>query len=626
MRRITGRCENTAFFVFDMERHFLELLSPARDLSCGIAAIDHGADAVYIGAPMFGARKAAANTLEDIKALTDYAHLYGARVFCALNTLLHDSEIQQAVKIAWQLYEIGVDALIIQDMGLLECNMPPIELHASTQMDNRNGEKVSFLEKIGFQQVVLARELTKEQIKNIANNTNVRLECFIHGALCVSYSGRCFMSQCINGRSANRGECGQPCRLAYNLKDNQGNVMDKAKHLLSLRDFNLSENLEDLIDAGTSTFKIEGRLKDKNYVANITLHYRRLIDEIISRRPEFKRSSSGITKALFEPCPEKSFNRGFTSYFFNGRQRSISQPLTPKSFGEHIGKAIKVQRNSFEIDSNVQINNGDGLCFINSRGEFEGFNVNRTEGKRIFPRKMGNLIEGTTIFRNADVRFEALLDRGATKRIIDINMLFDYTANGLFTLTITDCDGLTTLLSRALPHETANNISAAEGNLIRQLSKLGATIYECQSVTIGEGAKGLFIVSSELNAMRREAIDLHSQRRQEHFKAKEYTMTKCSTPYITSELEMCDNVINEKAKAFYERHGATTKQWGYERHGNYKGAVVMTTRHCIMHERGMCLKENAKYRNLLPLHLVNDREEYELSFNCKACEMIISKL
>lgn len=626
MRRITGRCENTAFFVFDMERHFLELLSPARDLECGIVAIDHGADAVYIGAPMFGARKAAANTLEDIEKLVDYAHQYGVRIFCALNTLLYDNEIEQAVKIAWQLYEIGVDALIIQDMGLLECDMPPIELHASTQMDNRCVEKVKFLQDIGFKQVVLARELTKEQITNISRETDVRLECFIHGALCVSYSGQCFMSQCLGGRSANRGECGQPCRRAYNLKDKDGNTIERGRHLLSLRDFNLTDHIEDLIDAGASTFKIEGRLKDKNYVANITLHYRRVLDEIIARRPEYQRSSSGTTKAVFEPSPQKSFNRGFTTYFFNGRQRSISQPLTPKSFGEQLGKVVKVQRNSFELDSDIQISNGDGLCFINKKEEFEGFNVNRVEGRQIFPRRIGGLTEGVMIYRNADVRFEALLERGATKRVIEINIHFDCSDDGIFAITITDHDGITTSLSRALPHETANNINSAESNLIRQLSKLGATIYECYNVTIGERAKGLFIISSELNAMRRDATELHTQRRQEHFKAKEYTMPTCSTPYMRNELDMCDNVINEKAKAFYERHGATTKQWGYERHGNYKGAVVMTTRHCIMHERGMCLKENAKYRNLLPLHLVNDREEYELSFNCKACEMIISKL
>lgn len=609
-----------------MKRQQLELLSPARDLECAIAAIDHGADAVYIGAPMFGARKAAANTIDDIQKLVNYAHQYGVRIFCALNTLLYDNEIEQAVKLAWQLYEIGVDALIIQDMGLLECDMPPIELHASTQMDNRSVEKVKFLQNVGFKQVVLARELSKEQITAIARETDVRLECFIHGALCVSYSGQCFMSQCLGGRSANRGECGQPCRRAYDLKDKDGNVLERGRHLLSLRDFNLTNHIEELIDAGASTFKIEGRLKDKNYVANITMHYRRVLDEIIARRPDLCRSSSGITKAVFDPTPEKSFNRGFTTYFFNGRERNIWQPLTPKSFGEPLGRAVKVRPTSFEIEGNAVVSNGDGLCFINKKGEFEGFNVNRAEGRQIFPRRMGGLTEGTMIYRNADVRFEALLERNATRRTINITISFDRKEDDTFIMTISDSDGITSTWEKHLPYERANNVSSAANNLTRQLAKMGATIYECDGVTLGESAKECFIVSAELNAMRREATDNHTSLRREHFKAEEYRAERNTTPYITSTISMSGNVINNKAKAFYQRHGAEVTQWGYERQGNYKGAVVMTTRHCIMHEKGMCLKENAKNKKILPLYLVNEREQYELTFDCKACEMNITKL
>lgn len=609
-----------------MERNVLELLSPARDLECGIAAINSGADAVYIGAPMYGARKAAANSFEDIQELTDYAHLFGARVFCALNTLLFDNEIEEAVKIAWRLYEIGVDALIVQDAGLLECDMPPIELHASTQMDNRSVEKVRFLQDVGFQQVVLARELTKEQIRQIASQTNVRLECFIHGALCVSYSGQCYMSQCINGRSANRGECGQPCRLAYDLTDSQGNVLEKGKHLLSLRDFNLTSQIEELIDAGASTFKIEGRLKDKGYVANITLHYRRVLDEILARHPDLKRSSSGVVTSKYTAVPEKSFNRGFTSYFFNGRQKEISQPLTPKSFGEPLGRARNVKKGSFEIEGAPKVNNGDGLCFINRHGVFEGFNVNKCEGGSIFPRRMGQLTNGTMVYRNSDVAFDALIEQNPPKRSIGIDLYFDRTDENCFSLTLTDEDGLTSTFSTTLPCQQANNIEAAEANVIKQLSKVGTTIYHCSNVQISDSVRGCFFVSADLNALRRNALEQHNEMRKSHFKPKETARTTSDTPYIAKCLNMNGNVINNKAKAFYERHGATVDQWGYERQSNYKGVRVMTTRHCLMHERGMCLKHNAQYRNLLPLHLQNDKDHYEVSFDCKACEMIITKL
>src|SRR5512143_848810 len=369
-------------------RHPLELLAPAKNADFGIEAVNHGADAVYIGGPAFGARANAGNEINDIERLAAHAHRYSARVLVALNTILKDEELEEARRIAWQVYEAGADALIVQDMGLLELDLPPIQLHASTQTDNRTAAKVKFLEQVGFSQVVLARELSLAQISEIAAQTSVALEFFIHGALCVSYSGQCYVSHAQTGRSANRGECSQMCRLPMSLEGSDGQVIVQQQHLLSLKDNNQTNNLRALAEAGISSFKIEGRLKDLSYVKNVTAHYRTELDKIIEALPQFKRSSAGRCTFFFTPQPEKSFNRGSTDYFVNERKEDMLSPLTPKFAGESIGKVTAVGRGWFEVDSTAPINNGDGLSYFNAMNELVGVRVNRAEGKRLYPAEM----------------------------------------------------------------------------------------------------------------------------------------------------------------------------------------------------------------------------------------------
>ncbi len=387
----------------------VELLSPAKNATFGIEAINHGADAVYIGAPKFGARSAAGNSMQDIESLINYAHKFNARIYIALNTILKGNELPEAQQLIRNLYNVGADAIIIQDMGILQLDLPPIALHASTQTDNRTVEKVDFLEKAGFSQVVLARELSLEQIKNISSRTSVPLEVFVHGALCVSYSGQCYISQSLGKRSANRGECAQYCRLPYNLIDAEGKTILADKHLLSLKDLNLSNYLTDLIDAGVYSFKIEGRLKDLDYVKNVTAFYRQRLDEILSTSKTKKKSSSGNIFYFFEPNPEKTFHRGSTCYFLHGRtEDTIASFDTPKSTGEYIGKINDVTKNYFTISKNKlspTLHNGDGLCFINKRGEFCGFRLNKVEENRLYPAQMPMIDKNTTVYRNLDYEF-----------------------------------------------------------------------------------------------------------------------------------------------------------------------------------------------------------------------------
>ena len=394
----------------------IELLSPAKDLACGIEAIRHGADAVYIGAPRFSARAAAGNTTDDIRALCDYAHLFGARVYVALNTILKEEELKEAERIIHRLYEAGADALITQDMAIATMDLPPIPLHASTQMDNRTPEKVRFLQDVGFTQVVLARELSLEQIREIARRTTVPLEVFVHGALCVSYSGQCYLSAALGGRSANRGECAQYCRLPYTLVDADGREIAAGKHLLSLKDMNRGDYLEDLLDAGVSSLKIEGRLKEVSYVKNVTAWYRRRLDAILARRPEYRKASAGHCDYTFEPAAEKSFNRGFTPFFLRGRSRDITSFDTPKSAGEPVGTVKDVRGNSFSLQGATTLRNGDGLTFFNERGTLEGFRVNRIEADRVFTLERPALRPGTRLYRNHDQAFERLLEKPSAGR------------------------------------------------------------------------------------------------------------------------------------------------------------------------------------------------------------------
>lgn len=598
----------------------LELLAPAKDLACGIAAINHGADAVYIGAPNFGARKSAANTMADIEKLVRHAHLYHAKVYVALNTLLFDHEIPAALSLAGEIYQAGADALIIQDFGLLEAGLPPIAIHASTQMDNRTPEKVRFLEEAGFEQVVLARELSLEQIAAISGHTNVKLEFFVHGALCVSYSGQCYMSQSINKRSANRGECGQPCRLKYNLTDALGNTLMRDKHLLSLKDFNLSDRLEALIDAGISSFKIEGRLKDKDYVANITAYYRSKLDAILAKRPELSRLSTGKSTIDFKPDPQKSFNRDFTTYFIDGRQQGIWSVDTPKATGEKMGKVMMLEKNRFKLDRNHDIVNGDGLCYFDRQNQLKGLKVNKSEDGYIYPLNMDGLYAGATIFRNYNHQFNNLFKKETAQRRIAIDMTFKEGDDKMFDLCIIDEDSLSTRTTAQLNAEEPKNAEMALDQIRKQLAKTGNTPFET-TLPILDMRTEWFIPAAELNALRREALEKHQEERINRNKPKDVVTKPTTHPFPAQTILKQGNAINQWAVNFFERHGSEVKELGFERQMNYNGEVVMTTKHCILNEQDKCLKLNPTFKKQLPLFIENEKDRYELQFDCKACEM-----
>lgn len=482
----------------------IELLAPAKNLECGIAAIDHGADAVYIGAPKFGARAAAVNSLEDIAALVEYAHLYNARIYVTVNTILKDEELQETEKMIWALFRAGVDALIVQDMGITGLNLPPIPLHASTQMDNRTVEKVRFLADAGFRQVVLARELSLREISKIHEACpDVPLEIFVHGALCVSYSGQCYVSQACFGRSANRGECAQFCRLPFSLVDAEGRVIVKDKHLLSLKDLNQSDELEALLDAGASSFKIEGRLKDVSYVKNVTAAYRRKLDAIFARRKEYARASSGSCRYAFNPQLDKSFSRGFTHYYLHGRTKDVFSFDTPKSLGEEMGTMKEARGNYLTVAGLKSFNNGDGVCYIDEQGRLQGFRINRVEGNKLYPQEMPRIKPRTVLYRNFDQEFEKILARKSSERRIAVSVRLTDTPFG-FALTLTDEDDNSVTLSLAREKEPAR--TPQEENLKTQLAKFGNTPFEAVRIDI-DFAGNWFLPASVLADFRRQAVE-----------------------------------------------------------------------------------------------------------------------
>ena len=614
-----------------MQRNIIELLAPAKNLECGRAAIDHGADAVYIGAPQFGARKAAANTIGDIAQLADYAHTFGARVHVALNTLLFDHEVPDAKRLAWELYRAGADVLIVQDMALLAADMPPIELHASTQCDNRSPEKVLFWQRVGMGQVVLARELSIKEIANIAKQTTVRLEAFVHGALCVSYSGQCYMSLVRGGRSANRGECAQPCRLAYDVTSADGQTLLRGAHALSLRDNNQTDNIEQLIDAGISSFKIEGRLKDVDYVSNITLHYRQRIDEVLARRPDLSRLSRGVVTPGFEPSPAKSFNRGFTDYFAHGRQPDIWQPRTSKSIGEPLGKVAVVKGQTLDIRTPIAVANGDGLCFFGRNG-LAGLKVNTAQnvGKgvvRVVTQNAAGARVGDMVWRNADMAFADTLKHDKTVRRVETSLSLDF-ADGAFSLTMTDADGVVTTTRRDVVTDEARNVEASRSQLRASLSKMGTSVYVASAVDVSNSAAARFAPAAAINELRRVAIAEHTAARIAHFRPSD--VVRCEEPGVVfpiAELRREANVINAEAKRFYEGHGATVVDWGYERQGESRGVRVMTIRHCILNSLGKCLRQHPEFGKLAPLTLTDaDGRRYEARPECGACQMSIYAL
>ena len=599
----------------------IELLSPAKDLNCGIEAINHGADAVYIGAPKFGARSAAGNSLDDIRELCEYAHLYGARIYVTLNTILKEDELEEAERMIWDLWRVGTDALIIQDMGITRLNLPPIPLHASTQTDNRTPEKVRFLEAAGFTQVVLARELSLNEIRRISEATTVPLEVFVHGALCVSYSGQCYLSAALSGRSANRGECAQYCRLPYTMVDATGTEIVSNKHLLSLKDMNRSDQLEALLDAGVSSLKIEGRLKDAGYVKNITAYYRKKLDAVLSRRPEYRRASAGRSTYTFEPVAEKSFNRGFTTFLLEGRTADITAFNTPKSLGEPVGMVKEIKGNSFTVAGLKQLNNGDGLVFFNRKGELEGFRVNRVEANRVFPLDMPQLTPKTPLYRNFDQAFDKLLAKPSAERKLSVEIEFLDNPFG-FTLCMEDETGARIMLTEPFAKELARR--EQQDNIRTQLSKLGNTPFEASKVVVGL-SENWFVPSSLLADMRRRGVEklLEARRARYPRETVKRVQSSVSIPFPERQLTYLGNVANGKARSFYQDHGVEQIDPAFELSPR-KDVPLMFTKHCLRYSMGWCptyQKDKSPYKE--PYYLLYKDTRLRLQFDCKHCQMLV---
>jgi len=608
-------------------RRYLELLAPAKNADIGIEAINHGADAVYIGGPAFGARASADNEIGDIARLVAHAHKFNARIFVTLNTILHDNELEAARRLVWQLYDAGADALIVQDMGLLELDLPPIQLHASTQTDIRTVEKASFLDQVGFSQIVLARELDLQSIRKIAEATTCNLEFFVHGALCVAFSGQCFISHAHTGRSANRGECSQACRLPYALEDAQGRVLANDKHLLSVKDNDQSANLRALIDAGISSFKIEGRYKDMPYVKNATAHYRTLLDEILEDLPGYRRASSGRCTFTFTPQPEKTFNRSATDYFVNGRQADIGAFDTPKFAGEELGKVTKVGRDFVEVETEVELHNGDGISFFDSHKELVGLRINTVEGNRLHPNEMPeDLRRGMTLYRNRDHAYLRLLEKKSAERKIAVSMILYETRDG-FALTVTDEDDNTATAEIMLEKQVAQNVKKAEAGLREHLGKVGGSDFSVDEIFL-EIAQPWFIPASAANQLRRDAIaDLEAARSAAYQRPAQRAAVEPPAIYPEDTLSYLANVYNAKARAFYEKHGVKAIAAAYEANEELGEVSLMITKHCLRFSYAMCPREAKGVIGVQgtitaePMTLVNGKDRLTLRFDCKKCEM-----
>ena len=606
------------------EGRTIELLSPAKNLECGIEAIKHGADAVYIGAGRFGARQAAGNEVSDIAELTRFAHLYGAKVYVTVNTILKDTELADAEKLIWQLYEAGADALLVQDMAVLRMKLPPIALHASTQCDVRSSDKVRFLADCGFTRVVLARELSLDEIRAIHEACpDVELECFVHGVLCVSYSGQCYASQYCFGRSANRGECAQFCRLKFDLTDADGKTLVKGRHLLSLKDMNRMDSLEELMDAGVCSFKIEGRLKDVQYVKNVTAAYSKAIDKVLVRRHDLVRASSGSSILQFTPDVNRSFNRGFTDYFLHGRTDDIYSFGTPKSIGEKMGPVKEVGRGWLKVSGFKAFHNGDGICFFNREGELEGYRVNRVEGNRVFlfleSGEMPSLSPGTELYRNYDLEFEKVLSKESAVRKITVDILFEEVATG-YQVTMTDEDGLSATAAVEWNKEDAR--TPQTDNIITQLSKLGNTPFEAADVKVQmEGDR--FIPSSMLSDLRRSVAGKLECLRMECYQKTQPGTAKPAV-YPVKELTYLGNVMNVQARTFYADHGVVSIDDAFEKR-QPEGGTVMFCRHCLKYALGFCSKrQGGKPGTQIkePLYLnLPDGHGFRLKFDCVHCLM-----
>jgi putative protease len=620
-----------------LQNHHLELLSPARDTSIAREAILHGADAVYIGGPGFGARHNASNSLSDIAELVPFAHRYGAKIFVTINTILHDDELEPAQKLITDLYQTGVDALIVQDMGIMQLDLPPIELHASTQCDIRSVEKAKFLSDVGFSQIVLARELDLHQIKAIHEHTDATIEFFIHGALCVAYSGQCYISHAQTGRSANRGDCSQACRLPYTLKDDQGRVVAYEKHLLSMKDNDQTANLAQLIDAGVRSFKIEGRYKDMSYVKNITAHYRQMLDAIIEDRGDLARSSAGRTEHFFIPSTDKTFHRGSTDYFVNERKGDIGAFDSPKFIGLPVGEVLKVSKDHLDVVVTEPLANGDGLNVMIKR-EIVGFRANTVEKTgenryRVWPNEMpADLYKArpnAALNRNLDHNWSQALTKTSSERRIAVDVEIGGWQEQLI-LTMTSEDGVSVTHTLDGNFEEASNAEKALSNLQDGVAKLGQTIYYPRDVKVNlPGA--LFVPNSQLNQLRRETVEMLDEARLAAYQRGSRKPVSTPPPvYPETHLTFLTNVYNYKAREFYHRYGVQLIDAAYEAHEEKGDVPVMITKHCLRFAFNLCPKQakgSIKSWKATPMQLMHGDEVLTLKFDCRPCEMhVVGKI
>ena len=596
------------------KKRYIELLSPARNYAAAIAAIDCGADALYIGAESFGARRGATNTTDDIARVVDYAHLFGVKVFVTLNTILYERELKEAETLARRLIDVGVDALIVQDMAYREMNLP-VELHASTQVCNMTPEGAKFLQDSGFSRVILERALSLEEIKAIREATEVDLECFIHGAICVGHSGRCYLSRSQSSRSGNRGECSQPCRLTYDLVTERGEKLISGKHLLSVKDFDLSERIGDLIDAGVVSFKIEGRLKDDNYIKNVVSYYRRKIDEAIASRPECVRASVGRSEIEFDPDPKKSFTRDGGEYMFAGKRAGVASFLTPKAVGEYVGCVATTSKCDFRLVGKVALNAGDGICVITPEG-IVGTNVNRVEGNTIEPNRMEGIKAGMEVYRNYDHRFTQAVERSRTRRAVEAKCSLILSAEGI-SVTYTDEEGLSVSVVRSMALDGSKSVDKMRAVAEEQMAKSGDSIFRVVSVDV-KGAEW-FATAKMLAEVRREALSMLAAKRMTRTMEHDIRTDSGEARFPVQRLGAEYNVVNSLSRRFYLKHGVEHIVDGLDLWATTLGERVMESSYCIRREIGECLKKGTKLRERL--YIEHGRHRYRLDFDCAKCRM-----
>ena len=599
---------------------FLELLAPALDKQTAIMAINHGVDAVYMGAEKFGARNKAYNTLSDIEEVVNYAHLFNVKVFITVNTIFFDYEAEEIRQLCYSLWNLGVDAMIIQDVGILELDLPPMRFHMSTQANNRTVEQVLFWEKTGLSRVILARELSLKQIAEIRSKTTVELEAFIHGALCVSYSGNCYMSYVSGGRSANRGNCAQLCRLPYDLVDSRGMVIKKNQHLISLRDLNASPLLPQLIQAGVTSFKIEGRLKDISYVKNITAYYHALLNNFIKDNNGYGRTSKGDCTIGFAPDPERTFSRLYSTYFYQDRKPELANFVSPKSVGKFVGNVVQANKNSFLLDHDIHLVSGDGICFIQDNSLI-GTQIIGKISNGFIPQSMNGIVKGVEIYRNRDREFNKQIEKSEMPRKKEV-IIYVYVNNNYLEI-VANTEGFVINNTFEIETETSNNQQRAVEIWKNQLSKTGNSVFRVAEVKINTDKLPHYSVS-RINELRRILFDILVKKIVETHIANRTVSTIHVTPFYLKNLDFQHNVANRYAKSFYEKRNVEIIEPALElQKSGYEGKVLMTTRYCILYELDMCLKINKSLRLNFPLWLKDDKREYQIEFDCKKCEMIL---